>query len=66
MSNRTSKVVFAAGAGLLLLALASSAASAQETRVAGVTGNPVAGKEDYRRYCIGCHGFRIVNHLSFD
>lgn len=56
MRTRTSRIVFAAGAGLVLVAAAAPAVRAQETRVAGVTGNPAAGKEDYRRYCVGCHG----------
>lgn len=31
---------------------------AQETRVAKLTGNADAGRQLYRRYCIGCHGIR--------
>jgi mono/diheme cytochrome c family protein len=56
MRNSTSRIVFAASAGLLLLAAGVSTVSAQTTKVGGVTGNAAAGKEDYRRYCVGCHG----------
>ena len=56
MRNSTSRFGFAAGAGLLLLAAGMSSASAQTTKVGGVTGNAAAGKQEYRRYCIGCHG----------
>jgi mono/diheme cytochrome c family protein len=41
----------------LALAL-SGVAFAQDTgaHVGGLTGNPVVGKELYRRFCVGCHG----------
>ncbi|MEO7987822.1 MAG: cytochrome c [Gemmatimonadales bacterium] len=46
-------------ASSLVLQLATSGAArlaAQETQVGSLHGNAAAGKQDYRRYCIGCHG----------
>lgn len=43
-------------AGLGLLLLVSAPARAQETVVDGKHGNASAGKEHYRRFCVGCHG----------
>ena len=46
-----------AGAGLAAAVLLCAAgASAQESHVGKYTGNAKAGKINYRRYCIGCHG----------
>ncbi|MEO8636650.1 MAG: cytochrome c [Gemmatimonadales bacterium] len=45
-----------AGLSLFLLALGAAPLVAQETVVGGVHGNAAAGKEQYRRYCVGCHG----------
>jgi cytochrome c oxidase cbb3-type subunit 2 len=50
---RTAAAVFASGLGLLLVA---QPLAAQDTRVGGLRGDAKAGKEDYRRYCAGCHG----------
>jgi cytochrome c oxidase cbb3-type subunit 2 len=48
---------WAAGFGLLLSGVAVRAAQAQTaTHVGNLTGNTAAGKQDYRRYCVGCHG----------
>jgi mono/diheme cytochrome c family protein len=41
---------------LLLLFLCCPAATAQESHVAGLTGNEKSGKKLYQRYCIYCHG----------
>jgi mono/diheme cytochrome c family protein len=44
---------------LALVALLSSGVTisfAQESHVAGMTGHANAGKADYKRYCVGCHG----------
>ncbi len=47
----------AAGFGLLLSATGLLAAQAQTmSRIGNVTGNADAGKREYRRYCVGCHG----------
>ncbi len=47
----------AAGLGLLLSGVGVGAAQGQAaTHVGNVTGNAAAGKKDYRRYCMGCHG----------
>lgn len=43
--------------GLWLSSAGIAAAQAQTvTRVGTLTGNVAAGKQDYRRYCVGCHG----------
>jgi cytochrome c oxidase cbb3-type subunit 2 len=44
------------GAVLALLVAAAPALAAQTTQVGGVTGNAARGAQQYRRYCIGCHG----------
>jgi cytochrome c oxidase cbb3-type subunit 2 len=55
--RHTSLMVCAAGLGLWLSAAGAHPARAQtETRVANLVGNAAAGKQDYRRYCVGCHG----------
>ena len=46
-----------AGVGLAAaVLLCAGAASAQESHVGKYSGNAKAGKINYRRYCIGCHG----------
>ena len=48
---------WAAGFGLLLSGVAVRTAQAQTVaHVGNLTGNVAAGKQDYRRYCVGCHG----------
>lgn len=55
--NRISLMACAAGFGLLLSAGGVQAAQAQtEAHVGNLTGKAAAGKQQYRRYCIGCHG----------
>jgi mono/diheme cytochrome c family protein len=44
-----------AGFGLLLSGVEFGAAQTV-THVGNLTGNAVAGKQEYRRYCVGCHG----------
>jgi mono/diheme cytochrome c family protein len=47
----------AAGFGLLLSGVEVRPVQGQTvTHVGNLTGNAAAGKEDYRRYCVGCHG----------
>ena len=41
--------------GVLVFA-AVSVSAAQESRVGGLAGHAAAGKKDYRRFCVGCHG----------
>jgi cytochrome c oxidase cbb3-type subunit 2 len=53
---RTPSAVFASSLGLLLVASGATPLAAQETQVGSLHGNAAAGKQDYRRYCIGCHG----------
>ncbi len=53
---RTPWAVFASSLGLLLITSGFAHLSAQETQVGSLHGSPAAGKQDYRRYCIGCHG----------
>lgn len=55
MSMRTAGRWCSASLGLLLVASAAPA-FAQETVVGKVHGSAPAGKEYYRRYCVGCHG----------
>lgn len=47
---------FVLNLGIVLLAGAATALSAQESHVGNLTGHAAAGKADYRRYCVGCHG----------
>ncbi len=54
MRMRTPSAVFASS--LLVVASWATGIAAQETQVGSLHGNAAAGKEDYRRYCIGCHG----------
>ena len=51
----TRSLMFAAfGAALAIPGVA--AAQDTDTHVNGMTGNSAAGKEFYRRFCVGCHG----------
>ena len=43
--------------GVLIVAVAASL-GAQEARVGNLTGHADAGKKQYKRFCIGCHGER--------
>jgi len=43
-------------AGIALLLAGSQSTVAQETHIAGLTGEASQGKQLYRRYCVGCHG----------
>jgi cytochrome c oxidase cbb3-type subunit I/II len=55
--SRTSLMACAAGCCILLVAAGVGAARAQTpTKVGNLTGNAAAGKQDYRRFCVGCHG----------
>ena len=47
---------WAAGFGLLLSGAGVAAQGQTATHVGKLTGNSAAGKQDYRRYCVGCHG----------
>ena len=47
---------WAAGFGLLLSGAGVAAQGQTGTHVGKLTGNTAAGKQDYRRYCVGCHG----------
>src|SRR2546422_9163271 len=49
-------VALVSGLGVLLSAAGATAGSAQESHIGNVTGHAAAGKNLYRRYCIGCHG----------
>jgi len=50
------KFASACGLALLLTGGALTALAAQQTHVAGKTGNATRGKPLYTRYCAGCHG----------
>jgi mono/diheme cytochrome c family protein len=58
--SRTVWGAWLAGFGLSMSAFTVGVAQGQQgqpvTRVDGMTGSPAAGKEAYRRYCVGCHG----------
>jgi mono/diheme cytochrome c family protein len=56
MRMATPWAVFASSLGLFLVASGATPIAAQETQVGSLHGNPQAGKQDYRRYCVGCHG----------
>jgi len=49
-------LVSACGAALLLSGATAVPGAAQQTHVAGKTGNAARGKPLYTRYCAGCHG----------
>lgn len=53
---RTPSIVLASSLGLLLVTSGAPRLAAQETQVGSLHGNAAAGKQDYRRYCVGCHG----------
>ncbi|MGE5780173.1 MAG: c-type cytochrome [Hyphomicrobiales bacterium] len=55
MILHTSRQRLVATVGVLVFA-AVSVSAAQETRVGGLAGHAAAGKKDYRRFCVGCHG----------
>lgn len=44
------------GIVVLLIAAGGPSTFAQESHIAGVTGEASQGKQLYRRYCVGCHG----------
>ena len=56
--SRTILGAWLAGIGLSISAFSVGVAQGQTvtTKVDGATGNATAGKQAYRRYCIGCHG----------
>ncbi len=57
MTTRTAAMALASGLGLAVLVTLTTPLSAQlQTRVGGVQGDAAKGKEEYRRYCVGCHG----------
>src|ERR1700675_3445275 len=41
---------------VLLLASGATVSFAQESHIGNLQGRSTAGKQLYRRYCIGCHG----------
>lgn len=47
---------FIAGLVVLLLGAGATTCFAQESHIGNLTGHASAGKQLYRRYCIGCHG----------
>jgi mono/diheme cytochrome c family protein len=56
MNPETRSPARAAPLGALLCALAAFALPAQEAHIGGLTGHAAAGKKEYQRYCVGCHG----------
>jgi len=56
MKTRNAPAVLVSGLGLMLMLSGLAPLSAQEALVGGVHGTAAAGKEQYRRYCLGCHG----------
>jgi len=53
MSNKLNRAMWMSLSLSLLCALP---AQAQETHVGKLTGHADAGKKNYQRWCIGCHG----------
>jgi cytochrome c oxidase cbb3-type subunit 2 len=47
---------FTLNLGVIILAGVAVALPAQEARVGSLDGHASAGKKEYRRYCVGCHG----------
>jgi mono/diheme cytochrome c family protein len=45
-----------ASLGAMVCALGALALPAQETRIGSLSGHADAGKMEYQRYCVGCHG----------
>lgn len=54
--RRSSPRAAIAAASLLLFLASAPASPAQETHFGKWTGNARAGKDLFRRYCVGCHG----------
>jgi len=56
LSKKITRILLLAAFGVALAT--PSVALAQDTgaSVKGLTGNAAAGKQDYRRWCVGCHG----------
>jgi cytochrome c oxidase cbb3-type subunit 2 len=50
------KLAWKLGAALCIAAAASLSLPAQESHVGKLDGHAAAGKKEYRRYCVGCHG----------
>lgn len=50
------KLAWKLGAALCIAAAASVTLPAQESHVGKLDGHAAAGKKEYRRYCVGCHG----------
>jgi mono/diheme cytochrome c family protein len=50
------KLAWKLGAAFCIAAAASLPLPAQETHVGKLDGHAAAGKKEYRRYCVGCHG----------
>lgn len=48
--------LLAAIAGAVVAPSQADAQTQAATRIGSVTGNAAAGKQEYRRYCVGCHG----------
>ncbi len=55
MTLQTSQRRLIATVGVLVFA-AANVSGAQESRIGVLTGHAAAGKKEYRRFCIGCHG----------
>ena len=56
MRSYTRWVAVVSGWGVLLLAAGAASLRAQESHIGKLTGHAAAGKDLYRRYCVGCHG----------
>lgn len=55
MTLHTSQRRLIATVGVLVFA-AAGVSAAQESRIGDLTGHAAAGKKQYRRFCVGCHG----------
>lgn len=56
MRQRTPWMTIVSGLGFFLCVTGAAPAAAQDVHIGSLTGHAAAGKKDYRRFCIGCHG----------
>src|SRR5271170_3678169 len=56
LSKKITRSLMLGAFGVALAIPGAAVAQDAGAHAAGLTGNAAAGKEDYRRWCVGCHG----------
>ena len=56
LSKKITRNLMLAAFGMALATPGVALAQDTGASVNGLTGNAAAGKQDYRRWCVGCHG----------